>query len=292
MKHLFLLTLSVIIFSACQNTTPKENSTTESSEEAGFKLTELWRTDTIMQTPESVLYDAENGILYVANMHLATEEDDGFISKLNTNGTVIELEWLTGLKAPKGMGIVDEKLFATDVDELAIIDIESATLLEKIPVDGAAFLNDLAIGEDKLVYFSDSKTGKIHIYKEGEIEEWITEGLSRPNGLYIKDGIVMLSSSGSNDVRSIDIESKEMTVVATGIGAGDGLEYTGIDDYFLVSDWNGEIFIIGNDTIQSLLKTKDIKINSADIGFNKAEQIVYVPTFFNNRVVAYKLLKE
>lgn len=262
------------------------------SEEATFKLTELWSTDTIMQTPESVLYDAENGVLYVANMQLSTEEDDGFISKLNSDGTVIELEWLTGLKAPKGMGISDGKLYATDVDELAIIDIETATLLEKIPVEGAEFLNDLAIGEDNVVYFSDSNTGKIHLYKEGKVEEWITEGLSRPNGLYIMDGIAMLASAGSNDVKSIDIESKEMTIVATGIGAGDGIEYTGMDDYFLVSDWNGEVFIIGNDTVQSLLKTKDIKINSADIGFNKAGQIVYVPTFFDNRVVAYKLEKE
>jgi len=225
-------------------------------------------------------------------MHLATEVDDGFISKLNADGTVIELEWLTGLKAPKGMGITDGKLFATDVDELAIIDIESATLLEKIPVEGAIFLNDLAISPEGLVYFSDSKAGKIHTYSEGVVSEWITEGLSGPNGLFIKDGVAMLSSSGSHDVKSIDIESKEMTVVATGIGAGDGLEYTGMEDYFLISDWNGEVFVIGNDTIQSLLKTKDIKINSADIGFNIAEQIVYVPTFFNNRVVAYRLEKE
>ncbi len=291
MKNLFLLILPAILMFSCQNNDKKTNAD-QGAESCSFKLTELWSTDTIMQTPESVLYDAENGILYVANMYLATEEEDGFISKLNSDGTVIELEWLTGLKAPKGMGIADGKLFATDVDELAIIDIESASLLEKIPVEGAKFLNDLAIGADNIVYFSDSETGKIHIYNEGKVEEWITEGLSRPNGLYIMNGIAMLSSSGSHDVKSIDIESKEMTIVATGIGAGDGLEYTGIDDYFLVSDWNGEVFIIGNDTVQSLLKTKDIKINSADIGFNMTEQIVYVPTFYDNRVVAYKLEKE
>ncbi len=145
MKHLFLLTLTVIVLSACKNTTPKENSDVP-AEEPKFKLTELWSTDTIMQTPESVLYDVKNEVLYVANMNLATEEDDGFISRLNADGTVIELEWITGLKAPKGMGITDGKLFATDVDELAIIDIESATLLEKIPVEGAIFLNDLAVG--------------------------------------------------------------------------------------------------------------------------------------------------
>ena len=41
----------------------------------------------------------------------------------------------------------------------------------------------------------------------------------------------------------------------------------------------------------SLLKTSDQEINSADIGFNQTDQVVYVPTFFDNRVVAYKLEK-
>ena len=36
----------------------------------------------------------------------------------------------------------------------------------------------------------------------------------------------------------------------------------------------------------------DQEINAADIGFNIAEQTVYVPTFFDNRVVAYRLEKK
>jgi hypothetical protein len=38
-----------------------------------------------------------------------------------------------------------------------------------------------------------------------------------------------------------------------------------------------------------LLDTHEQKINSADISYNSKQRIVYVPTFFNNTVVAYEL---
>ncbi|MDZ7606331.1 MAG: hypothetical protein U5K79_12260 [Cyclobacteriaceae bacterium] len=63
-----------------------------------------------------------------------------------------------------------------------------------------------------------------------------------------------------------------------------------LDGNYLVSDWNGEVFYIdnsGNKT--SLLNTKAQKKNTADIWFISEEQLLLVPTFFDNRVVAYKL---
>jgi hypothetical protein len=38
-----------------------------------------------------------------------------------------------------------------------------------------------------------------------------------------------------------------------------------------------------------LLDTKAESINAADIGYDKKNKIVYVPTFWKNNVVAYKL---
>jgi len=39
----------------------------------------------------------------------------------------------------------------------------------------------------------------------------------------------------------------------------------------------------------TLLDTREQKRNTADIGYNPVERIVYVPTFFKKSVVAYKL---
>ncbi|MGM0475546.1 MAG: SMP-30/gluconolactonase/LRE family protein, partial [Bacteroidota bacterium] len=59
---------------------------------------------------------------------------------------------------------------------------------------------------------------------------------------------------------------------------------------YITSSWTGEVFLIYPDYNKvSLLKTSDEDVNSADIGFNKEDQVLYVPTFHDNRVVAYKL---
>jgi hypothetical protein len=71
------------------------------------------------------------------------------------------------------------------------------------------------------------------------------------------------------------------------------VEFTGTEGYYLTSSWLGEVFLILPDFSKiSLLRTSDQEINSADIGFNTREQVVYVPTFFDNRVVAYTLEKQ
>lgn len=260
-----------------------------------FSLTEVWRTDTVLNTCESVLYDAQRELLYVSCINGTPTEKDGkgFIATVGTDGNIRTLEWVTGLNAPKGMGIRDNLLYVTDIDELVIIDIEQAEVSERIPVNGATFLNDVAVGSDGTVYFTDSNTGIIWTYSDGELNSWISSGLSRPNGLFVENDRVLLTSSGSEDLKIIDKSTGEMETVTSGIGRGDGVEYTGMEGYYLTSSWSGEVFLIYPDYSKvSLLKTSDQEINSADIGFNKEEQIVYVPTFFDNRVVAYRLTKK
>jgi WD40 repeat protein len=255
-------------------------------------LTEIWRTDEVLSTCESVLYDGNLDQLFVSciNGSPAEKNGKGFISVLKPDGTIKALDWVSGLNAPKGMAILDGKLYVADIDQLVVINIKKAKIVERIPVEGATFLNDVAVSPDGKVYFTDSDTGYIWIYSGGKLQKWITEGLKRPNGLYIEEDRVLLTSSGSQDLKIINRSTGEAKVVTTDIGAGDGVEFTGTKGFYITSSWSGEVFLISPDYNKfSLLKTSDQEINSADIGFNMKEQVVYVPTFFDNRVVAYKL---
>ena len=255
-------------------------------------LTEIWRTDEVLSTCESVLYDENLNQLFVSciNGSPAEKNGKGFISVLKPDGTIKSLDWVKGLNAPKGMAILDGKLYVADIDQLVVISIKKAKIVERIPVEGATFLNDVAVSPDGKVYFTDSDTGYIWIYSGGKLQKWITEGLERPNGLYIEEDRVLLTSSGSQDLKIIDRSTGEAKVVTTEIGHGDGIEFTGTKGFYITSSWSGEVFLISPDFNKlSLLKTSDQEINSADIGFNMKEQEVYVPTFFDNRVVAYKL---
>jgi len=295
MKKPILLLFSTLFLTAC-NTGQKSDSTPApvSGEEPvkGYVLTEVWRTDTLLRTCESVLYDQQRNTLFVSciNGTPSDKNGTGYIAKVDPTGTIENLEWVTGLNAPKGMGLYENMLYVTDIDELVIIDIDQGIVAERIPVEGASFLNDIDVDEDGTVYISDSDTGILWKYENGELAAWITEGLERPNGLFIEESRVLLTSSGSSDLKVIDKSTGTFETVTTGIGAGDGLEFTGMEGYYIASSWTGEVFLIHPDfSKETLLKTSDQEINSADIGFNMAEQVVYVPTFFDNRVVAYRL---
>jgi len=291
MKNNLLVISAIVLLMGCNSPKPADAGA-EAKSDPVYSLTEVWRTDTILRTCESVLYDETRHVLFVSCINGMPSEKDGkgYISMLEPDGNIRSLEWVTGLDAPKGMGIVGNRLYVTDIDRLVVIDIEKAEIEERIQVEVASFLNDVAVGADGKVYFSDSDMGFLWIYSDGTAESWITEGLERPNGLFVEKERVLLTSSGSQDVKVIDKSTGQFETVTTEIGYGDGIEFTGKEGYYIVTSWAGEVFLIFPDYSKvSLLKTSGQDINSADIGFNIADQVVYVPTFFDNRVVAYKL---
>lgn len=287
-KAVPFLILSLLVLS-CGG---RKNTDKKSSKETlNFSITELWSTDTIMKTPESVLYDSVRKVLYVANMNRIDGGDNtGFITKMDTDGTVIDLHWIDGLNEPRGMGIYENRLFATDMDRIIVIDIEKGELVESIPVEGAVFLNDLAIDKEGTVYFSDSRAGKLQYYKDGEIIDWFPE-YPNPNGLLDAGENIIVCATSSKEIRRVNKTTGEYEVIATGIN-GDGIEHSGIQDYYIVTEWEGRMHLINNDTIQTVLDSSKEKINSADIGYHLDKKIIYVPTFFDNRVVAYTLNKK
>jgi len=297
MKNIIIIILSLAML-GCTGRSKEKNVQKEQAEPSSlntsWSLEELWKSDTLMKTCESVRYDAERELLFVSCINGAPWDKDGqgFIALLNLDGSLKSEKWITGLDAPKGMGILEGKLYVADLNQIVVIDIEKAEILKKIPVPDAAQLNDIAIDANGKIYFTDSGKGWIWTMENGKPEKWIEGEFERPNGLFIEEDRVLLVSSGSQDFTVISLVDGTREIVTKEIGHGDGVEFIGEEGHYLVTSWSGEIFIILPDFSKiSLLKTSDQGVNTADIGFNMAEQIVYVPTFFDNRVVAYKLVK-
>ena len=285
--------LSAALLVGCN--APKTGGTTGDAVKTTWSLEKVWESDTLMRTCESVLFDAGRGHLYVSCINGAPWEKDGmgFIALLNPDGSIKSERWITGLDAPKGMGIHSGLLYVADMDQIVVIDIEPAEIREKIQVPGAAQLNDISIDRQGKVYFTDSETGWVWIMEDGKPGQWTKGDWGRPNGIFVEEERVLVASSQSHDLTVVGLEDGSREVVTTDIGHGDGVEFTGTEGHYLVTSWSGEIFMVLPDYSRiSLLKTSDKEINSADIGFNMKEQIVYVPTFFRNRVVAYRLVKQ
>ncbi|MBN7813223.1 ATP-binding protein [Algoriphagus sp. H41] len=250
-------------------------------------LTLLWETPDSLMTNESVLFDETSGKLYVSNIEgqdPSEKDGKGSIAIVSKEGKILDAAWITGLNAPKGMAISDGKLYVTDIDELVEVDIATSKISNKFKVAGAEFLNDVA-AHDGTVYFTDMRTGKVHSLANGEIAT-VSEGHESINGLAVGgDGTIYgLDASG---LKKWDVDGTT-TVINSTVTGGDGLVILG-DGNFIASRWQGEVYFANDSTQTLMLDTKAAESNTADIGYNAAEKIVYVPTFFKNKVAAYKL---
>ncbi|MFT3702662.1 MAG: ATP/GTP-binding protein [Agriterribacter sp.] len=252
------------------------------------KLVKLWETDTVLKVPESVFFDGPNKVLYVANIDGQPWEMDGkgSIGKVGLDGKITATEWVTGLNAPKGMGVYDGKLYVADVNAVAVIDIRQAKIIERIAVEGAKGLNDITVDSKGVVYVSDSQTKKIHRIENGK-STVLLENLKGPNGVLIANNALYLVDNGGFFKME---KNGSLTKITDGMDGGtDGIEHVSGGD-FIVSCWAGSIWYVHADGKKDhLLDTREQKINSADIGYDAAKRIVYVPTFFKNGIVAYTL---
>lgn len=211
-------------------------------------LEPVWETDGFAE-PESVAWSAETGFLYVSNVAGAADaaDGDGFISRVLPDGTIETLRWAeSGLSAPKGLAIADGRLYATDIDAIAVFDLETGEAAGRHPVEGAGFLNDALALEDGSILVSDSRTGRIHRLAGGTVELWLEDPLLEAlNGLALHEGDLYATTMAGRFLR-IDRETRAVAVVAEGIARGDGLAPLG-SGRWLATEWPGRLFLVDTD---------------------------------------------
>lgn len=253
-------------------------------------LKKIWETEKLFSTPESVIYDEKNDVLYVANINgqPLDRDNNGFISKVSTDGKIIILKWIDKLDAPKGMGIYNGKLYVADIDHLVEIDISQGKIIKKYKGKKAKFLNDVAIDKDGAVYVSDMKNNAIYKYLNGVFEPWLSIGnLFQPNGLLVEDNNLLIGCM--NYVVAADLKTKHVRTFITETGSIDGLIKNGNDKY-IISDWLGNLHLISKTAPKvKILSTEAAKINAADIEYIKSKKMLLIPTFYDNRIMAYEV---
>lgn len=257
---------------------------------AQHQLVKLWETDTTLKVPESVFIDHKNNVLYVSNIDGQpwAKDGKGSIGKVGMDGKIIAVDWVTGLQAPKGMGMHKNHLYVADLNEVVVIDITKGAIVDRIVVDGAITLNDISVEENGTVYVSDSRGRKVYSIENKKATVLLdTMQLKGPNGVLKHKGILYVLDAGSMYRME---KNGSLTKLADGMEAStDGVEHITGGDY-IVSTWIGVVYYVNADgSKQVLLDGREQKINSADIGYDAAKRIVYVPTFWRNTVVAYEL---
>jgi outer membrane protein assembly factor BamB len=262
---------------------------------------EVWRTGGL-SNPESAVLDITENVLYVSNVagEPAGKDGKGFISRLSSDGKILALEWATGLDAPKGMALVGERLYVSDIDELVAIDTKTGAIAQNWPAAGAKFLNDVAADEQGRIFVSDMMTNQIWLLDGDSFAVWLEDAkLENPNGLKVAGDKLIVASWGTMEpdwstkvpghLLSVDIASKKIADFGDPkpIGNLDGLEPDGGGGWY-ISDWaSGGLYHAGPDgRAEQLL---DLAQGSADIGILPADKIILVPMMMDGVLVAYQV---
>jgi DNA-binding beta-propeller fold protein YncE len=281
MKKIFLQTIATLLFICSVQAV--------ATAQAQHQLVKLWETDSVFKVPESVLFDAKNNALYVANIDGTdpwAKDGKGSIGKMGADGKSVKAEWVSGLNAPKGMGLHNGKLYVADLTDIAVIDVASGKIDKRIPVTDAQGLNDVSVDADGVIYVSDSRAKKIYKVKDGSTELFV-DNLKGPNGVLMRGKDFYILDAGGVYKMNAD---KSLTKVVDGMEGGtDGIENVQGND-FIVSCWGGTLYYVNADgTKQLLMDTRPQKANSADIGYDPKAKTVFVPTFWKNSVIAYQV---
>jgi hypothetical protein len=248
---------------------------------AQHSLEKVWQSDSItLRSPESVLYDSKSNSLYVSSM------GSGSIVRMGVDGKVIKSDWITGLRSNMGSALYNGMLYTTEPSGLVVIDVEKALVVKHIPIEGAGMLNDVAVDLKGVVYVSDTRGGKVYRI-EGDKATVYAENLPGANGLLaVNTDLFVVTSSSLQKVNA----NKEITKIADGFENGlDGIVMVS-DNEYVISNFRGIIYYVKADgTKQLLLDTRADRTGANDISFNSKTQMLYVPSFFTNRLIAYQL---
>lgn len=257
-------------------------------------LEKEWETPADLKEPESVIYDKDNDVLYVSNINNppAGKDGNGSIGRISLDGEIQEVEWVKGgMDSPKGLGLSNGQLYVADLTKIVVIDVESGKVVNTIEVEDAGMLNDITVDAQGGVYISDSDKKRVYKLNNNKAEVWLEKDhFQKPNGLLAHQDKFYMIDMNAGIFYEVNKKNKNLRKIADGLVGGDGIVPVG--DGFIISNWNGELnHVSAKGKVTKLVDTKAEKVNAADIEYIPSQDLILVPTFYANKLVAYKIKK-
>jgi sugar lactone lactonase YvrE len=257
-------------------------------------MEKIWESGKEFRVPETVVYDPESRALIVSNYDGYNRAPGGgqqTLSRIDWESRTIDHAWAKGLNHPTGMALIGDRLWVVETRSVAVVDRKTGNFLRRIPVQGARFLNDIAVDGSGRVYISDSGTGRIYRLKGEKQEVWM-EGAAfrRPNGLLVHGEHLLVAANADRTVKQVDLETGETRVlVRLGEGIIDGLE-SDKQGRIYISQVQGRIFRMDSDgTVKKILDTTVLEQFTANFALIPEEGLLAIPAYAGNRVVVYRI---
>ena len=253
--------------------------------------------------PESILVGKE--YVFISNVGAKLEptkkDGDGFISKLNKDGKILELHFIDGLNAPKGMGLVGDVLYIADIDVIRGFNINSKKEVFTLKTKGLNFLNDITIKDSQTLFAGDTLSGAIievnlknaNYKKVFEIP--LANGLNYFNGiLYVAqlggDPKNMLDAKGK--LFKIDLKTNQIEKLSKFEGILDGVQRFG--DNIYISDWvnfkkSGIIRVYNLNTKKESILKQELFMGAADFWIDELSKKLYLPQMLGSKITVIDL---
>jgi DNA-binding beta-propeller fold protein YncE len=221
---------------------------------------------------------------------------------IDGNGKLLNSNWVTGLHSPKGLALHKDKLYVADVKQLVVINVDEGKVIARYAADDSKVLNGIAINKEGGIFVSDWMGNRIYSLQDGELKTWLeSSDLNSPNGLWIEGMNLYVASWGRNPKSDFSTETSgrllriaisSKTIETLGpenqwINMDGIARYSG--DRWLISDFlKGKVLQLNKDgLIEKTVAT--LRKGAADFYYIEAKQLIVVPLFMDNQVVAYRL---
>jgi hypothetical protein len=265
-------------------------------EDAGFEL------------PEAVVHDAHADVYLVSNVggdgsDLLAANNNGFISRLAPDGTVLELRWIEGtadapLHGPAGMALVGDVLYVADRDAVRAYDRVTGAPVAAYPApEGTGLLNDVCAGPRGELYVTDTgldealePTGSDAVYRlvEGEfVPVAVGTALAGPNGCAVQGGNVFWVTFFSNQILRTNPSGRVFTVATLPGGQIDGI--VAVRGSWYVTSWESEgVYRTPIGGGRAELVVADFPFPAA-LGYDATRHRLLVPSLLGNVVLIHPL---
>ncbi len=191
-------------------------------------------------SPECVIFDDSRDLFYVSNVG-NYQDPDGFILTVDLED---KKEYLisTGLNDPKGMVIVGNNLYVTDLTKIVEINLDTKSIANSFTITGAVFINDIELGNNNVLYMSDMGGNKIYKFdlnnKTSSVLS-LKSTITAPNGLLFEKESNRLYAVGFAEpsiLYTINLTDNSVSNYTLPFDFGDGITKNS-DEQFIISAW-------------------------------------------------------
>lgn len=253
-----------------------------------------------LEAPHSFLADPTTNSYFISNINGDTDarDNNGFITKLSDDGRITAFKFIEGgrgdvtLHAPKGMAVVDQVLYVTDLDTLHAFDKTTGKPLSTVVLPRPANANqpqslvDVAADGKGHLYLVDQPGNAVYrldltpaltlsLYVSGN-------HLAGPSGVAVhpKTGHVIVVSYDSGKIFDITPEGTLTELVSNGFFTARFQNLSGVDfdrwgSMYVADATKGKIWRMGpNKKFQVIAEYLP---SPTDLGIDRANHLILVP---------------